>query len=343
MVDCFLRSFPRAHFRVFLIFSLVVMARAAPAQVCDDGLRCTIDDMCYEGDCVGMPVDCPDDGDACTRDRCSPSTGTCQYTPITCAGPCFTGECDPETGCVAFPNGTPCDDGKSCTVDDACLLGICHGTPVEDDTPCTDSFGACTVNDRCRHGTCVGELRQCPNSDGDLCTPEFCDFLGGGCIVLPRIQCEGPCEVGSCDAESGLCPTAPDDTSCDDGNLCTAADRCLAGKCVGAVADETPTPTATYTGKPSPTETVLPPTGTPPRATSTPLAPTGTPPPTTTSAPSTPTATVSEAPPTATLTRAPSSSSDSCAITPRPRPPSWQLALFLAFPLLPALRRLAAR
>jgi hypothetical protein len=311
----------------------------ATAQVCDDRLRCTVDDTCSDGECVGTPVECPDDDDACTRDYCSPSTGTCEHPPVDCAGPCFTGECDPATGCIRRPDESPCDDGKTCTAADTCLLGICHGKPVEDGTPCTDSFGPCTVNDRCQHGTCIGELRQCPNSDGDLCTSEFCDFLSGTCITLPPLECDRPCEIGACDPETGTCPNTEDGSSCDDGKTCTANERCAGGECVGVPTDldATPTPTSTESRSPTvspsrtttaqlPTSTREPATATPPRATPT-------------EGQSRPTGTATNSP---AATVPPALSSDGCTVDSDPGSHPWAAAWLLALPasLLLGRRRL---
>src|SRR5690348_975742 len=56
--------------------------------------------------------------------------------PTDCGGlkvePCQRAECDSHTGrCVvhAAPEGTACDDGKVCTVGDACHAGACTGAP----------------------------------------------------------------------------------------------------------------------------------------------------------------------------------------------------------------------
>ncbi|MCC6624989.1 MAG: hypothetical protein IT385_27325 [Deltaproteobacteria bacterium] len=45
---------------------------------CDDGDRCTRDDRCAAGRCVGAASTC-DDSDPCTVDACDPATGACSY------------------------------------------------------------------------------------------------------------------------------------------------------------------------------------------------------------------------------------------------------------------------
>ncbi|NOZ00284.1 MAG: hypothetical protein GXP54_00145 [Deltaproteobacteria bacterium] len=51
-------------------------------------------------------TDC-DDGNPCTIDQCSPTTGACQYSTA--------------------PDGTACDDGFDYTTDDMCSVGVCKG------------------------------------------------------------------------------------------------------------------------------------------------------------------------------------------------------------------------
>jgi cysteine-rich repeat protein len=72
---------------------------------CSDGDACTVGDHCVSGACTsGSPKDCGD-GDVCTDDGCTPSTGACTHT---------------------F-NTDPCDDGDPCTSPDTCYLGSCSG------------------------------------------------------------------------------------------------------------------------------------------------------------------------------------------------------------------------
>ena len=66
---------------------------------CDDGLFCTVDDTCVDGECVGTARDC-DDGNFCTG----------------------TESCD-EAGEECVSSGDPCEEGEECSeVKDACLL-----------------------------------------------------------------------------------------------------------------------------------------------------------------------------------------------------------------------------
>ncbi|MCK6551429.1 hypothetical protein L6R52_36675, partial [Myxococcota bacterium] len=126
---------------------------------------------------------------------------------------CTTDACDPTNreadlrGCVTAP---------TCAVGDLCLQALCNPMdgscsiiPVPDGDPCTDG-SACTVYDHCIAGSCTpGQPAECTALDG--------------------------CHEASCDPAVGCVNTAlPDGTTCDDADLCTTSDLCLAGTCVGA-------------------------------------------------------------------------------------------------------------
>jgi hypothetical protein len=59
------------------------------------------------------------------------------YTPVVCKNdnPCETAICDPKSGCKYTPvaDGTTCEDGDRCTVNDSCRNGKCKGTRVNCD------------------------------------------------------------------------------------------------------------------------------------------------------------------------------------------------------------------
>lgn len=131
---------------------------------CNDGNACTTPDTCQGGQCTGTQVNC-DDNNPCTTDTCDPVAG-CQNTPVangtacsdnnvctandTCQGGVCTGTpvncddnnqctndtCDPVNGCMHqnVPNGTLCNDNKTCTSPDTCQNGVCQGSPVTGDT-----------------------------------------------------------------------------------------------------------------------------------------------------------------------------------------------------------------
>lgn len=81
---------------------------ASDGSPCDDGLRCTVGEVCRNQACgEGRAVDC-----------------------AVLAGPCAHAECDEDLGCVAspLPQGAPCDDDDPLTANDQCTdEGVCAG------------------------------------------------------------------------------------------------------------------------------------------------------------------------------------------------------------------------
>jgi len=220
----------------------------APADgaSCDDGNPCTSGDSCTNAQCIGAtPTSC-DDGNACTLEVCDSVKG-CLYgdlsgtacddgNPCTVADSCKSGAC---TG------GVPklCTDGESCTVDTCeTSSGKCVFAAVLDGTKCEDG-NACTLNDACQTGKCVGGLpRSC--TDGNPCTTDNCDPATGLCfndVITEPWGCDdaNPCtEDDVC--TKGTCGGTP--KKCDDGNACTA-DVCStgSGQCLyKPLADGTP-------------------------------------------------------------------------------------------------------
>lgn len=130
-----------------------------------------------------------------------------------------------------------CDDGNPCTVDvcqnpstggtcthtlvtcepstDSCLAnqcnpakGLCEPVMQPNGTACEDGL-YCTEDDYCQAGVCVGG------------TPRSCTALDTDCVV------------GSCNEDLRQCiPVAAEEgTPCDDGQMCTGGDQCVAGIC----------------------------------------------------------------------------------------------------------------
>jgi hypothetical protein len=189
---------------------------------CDDRDRCTLDDVCQLGECIGTPMDCDDFQDECNL------------------GVCSNGECSSQ----AKDDGTPClVETSECRVG-ACASGECQGTDKPDGTPCNDGDW-CTNPDTCTAGVCQGSARDC--SDGLDCTADSCDpdrftcdhtAVAGTCFIDNACHADGdpnpgnPCQ--ECQgALSGDNWTDDDTNACDDGNACTTPDFCLDGVCNG--------------------------------------------------------------------------------------------------------------
>ncbi len=176
----------------------------ANTSPCDDGLLCTLNDVCGGGACHGAADTC-DDSDPCTHDSC-----------------------DASLGCQNVQHHDACDDGDACTQYDSCNSFFkCKGVPMAcwDGLPCT--------TDACIGGTCVFKDVNC--ADGDPCTTDLCDAVAGGCYSTPKSCLDtNACTTDSCDAKSGECMHVPlDGTPCADPSWCTKADTCVAGMCVG--------------------------------------------------------------------------------------------------------------
>ena len=131
---------------------------------CNDGSACTLVDTCQSGVCAaGSPVVCSPLDPCHTAGVCNPANGSCSNPAAvdgtvcsdgdacsqtdsclsgTCSGANFVvctasdgchdvGTCAPATGVCSNPpslDGTICDDGSSCTTDDACASGVCSGS-----------------------------------------------------------------------------------------------------------------------------------------------------------------------------------------------------------------------
>jgi len=180
----------------------------ADGDGCDDGNKCTEDDACAAGKCVGKALVCNDDN-PCTKDACQPGAG-CIYIPI------------------STPN-TKCNDNDACTQNDVCdPTGKCSGTPLDckDNNPCT--------NDSCdaTKGGCVHDEFVGPCDDGNKCTES--DTCVDGKCTGQSVNCDdkNSCTTDACDTKLGcLNKPAPGGTKCDDGLSCTTGDYCDSGKC----------------------------------------------------------------------------------------------------------------
>ena len=203
--------------------------------LCDDGQLCT-DDSCNTatGKCVFAPTTKPcNDGSKCTaNDLCT--SGSCVGTPVGCndGNPCTTESCDPTLGCVyvAANNGQACSDGNACTSGDVCSNGGCKGVGItcNDGNPCTSD--ACNPASGCKFTATTGGC-----NDGNPCTVgDSCQT--GKCVSGAQALCtdSNPCTDDVCNAGNGQCTFTNDNTNtCSDGNACTTGDTCAASQCVG--------------------------------------------------------------------------------------------------------------
>lgn len=127
--------------------------------------------------------------------------------------------------------------GAVCSTSDECLSGMCvDGVCCDsacdggDCDACSVLFGA-SINGVCEL------LSNTPCDDGDYCTTQD-TCQAGICTEGEPVVCHAsdPCRLpGICDSATGLCtnPAVPNRTPCDDNNVCTQTDVCIAGECMG--------------------------------------------------------------------------------------------------------------
>jgi hypothetical protein len=195
---------------------------------CNDFDACTQTDTCQNGRCVGS------NRIICTAlDQCH-DVGTCDPATGLCSNP-------------AKPNGTACDDGDQCTVNDTCQGGFCTpGAPrnCDDGNPCTvdtcDPATGC-VHANAPNNTPCGANQICcePPSGTSVCvssnTTTNCGTCGTVCTtnvanahpVCSLGTCRFECDAGFKECAGACIPTTGCCTNldCDDGNPCTT-DTC---------------------------------------------------------------------------------------------------------------------
>jgi hypothetical protein len=155
---------------------------------------CTGDYLyCQSGGCMnlsGVTNTCADlDGDPCTEPVCNETDDVCEAEQVVGDGTdCSNGEpCDGLEGCldgdcVTVPGSIPCETGQYCTeqectvVDEIVTCGA--STPIGDGLSCVGSNVACLGDANCLAGACIPDQTR-PCSDGDICTQEVCNVVGG--------------------------------------------------------------------------------------------------------------------------------------------------------------------
>ncbi len=239
---------------------------------CDDGLACTVGELCLEGVCPFGEEKVCDDENVCTSDSCDPDSGDCVFSSNTLA--CEKDVCTVNSQCAdgSCQGGEPkvCDDGDPCTWeyctpsnpdgcyselvdcsedDDACVKGKCFGNgDCEAETLVECSSKPChTVACDGESGDCVYtkfalEDQKVTCNDDNSCTTDYCDDSGTcqndlvpDCMNL----CEGktcedtnPCTTDLCDSDTGECIFGANSEPCDDGDPCTFGDVCADKVCL---------------------------------------------------------------------------------------------------------------
>jgi hypothetical protein len=212
---------------------------------CDDDNRLTDPDTCWDGCCMGTPIQCQpngettdcDDHNDCTMDHCS--DGACMHFGLedgricndhdacTTASSCWGGRCVGTANLECPWNGNPCISKFRCDHDVGCvpvyqLFGTsCDNEPGE---PCP-STGLCDGSGHCTH--IPVQVGICGNSDA--CFSRFCDAQTGLCGATSLVDCDdhNPCTSDRCDPLMQMCiHEVRHNETCSDGNACTVGDRC---------------------------------------------------------------------------------------------------------------------
>jgi hypothetical protein len=161
----------------------------------DDGEQCDLGSnngkLCCGTDCRWLSGGSPCVPNAPGYDACHRGT---------CVGAAHV--CDP-----TVPPINPCDGVgcKDCAVEGPLTNNYsCSGANRPNDTICEGDGNKCTV-ERCQEGVCLGP--SCPKC------PEP----------------ENPCQVATCNANTGACGTNNLQGPCNDGNPCTVNEQCRSG------------------------------------------------------------------------------------------------------------------
>ena len=194
------------------------MRNKADGTVCEDGLFCTVGDVCTEGVCGGEPRACA--GNQCNIGICDEVSDACVFDPL--------------------PLSTSCEaDGDLCTIDHCDGAGACVNLDkvtcpgpgiCEDSNTCNPLTGSCEI-DYSDNGTVCNNGVFC---DGG----EACNGAGSCINTGPPVDCSGfgdQCNVGVCNEERDICEASPLplSTVCDDGLFCDGEDHCDgSGACV---------------------------------------------------------------------------------------------------------------
>lgn len=265
-------------------------------RACDDGLFCTVEDVCQGAVCKGVDRVC-DDGIACNGvATCDEKTRSCKDGVNRCAGqicdlvsdrcvpsctgcsiagqcvpsgrespdnPCLV--CAPSVSASAYspaPNGTSCDDGLYCSTESRCQAGSCVATAQR----------TCAANERCDETTAACVCAGCK--------------IGANCVASGAVNPSNPCQIckpsasavsysvnagancGSAATECSAQDTCSASGSCQPNHLADGA-PCSGGECVSGACQALVNPFDCVVPSPPPAElpaSVFSASGSPPAA-----------------------------------------------------------------------------
>jgi cysteine-rich repeat protein len=225
-----------------------------------------------EGNCLegcqlgcGREEECPDDENICNGDEfCAMDAGVCDRTEAPADGfdcgvsprqICLGGSCQESRCGDSFPDRyaeqpEECDDGND-EIGDGCdndCTFSCHGNDECDDHAICNGIETCDTSGShtCLAGANEAYGTRCED-DGLDCTGSECDgsgvcyhpinceccLIGGQCYGPGATEPGNPCRVCDPDTLQTDWTTLPDDSPCEDGNLCTE-NHCISGTCASA-------------------------------------------------------------------------------------------------------------
>jgi cysteine-rich repeat protein len=155
-------------------------------DACNDGLNCTVTDLCDgAGSCVGSGNAC-DDGLACTADGCAegPSGPTCDNHVLAdqclIEGACYTsGAANPANSCQVCSSAASATSWTSVADRTMCSGGICCGGQCR-------AGGTCCTSAECS-GRCSGTAAACTGLVGitTCLAQDGCNWIGAACYGSP--------------------------------------------------------------------------------------------------------------------------------------------------------------
>lgn len=154
----------------------------------------------------------PDASESCLGVDCSHLDGECVL------GVCREGTCFAD----ARATGTSCDDGLTCTENDACnSQGVCEGITRACDDGLTCTMDSCDEEAGCQHETSAGSC-----------------VIDGTCFDDEALNPENDCQFCASEVDNTTWTNRSLGSSCDDGLFCTDVDQCDGeGVCDGTERD----------------------------------------------------------------------------------------------------------
>jgi hypothetical protein len=141
---------------------------------------------------------------------------------------------------VSDEDGTSCEDGEFCTVNDSCLNGACAAGPANDcamqpaecqEVVCNEDSDSCSFEATANGTACTSDDLCVSNA---TCSAGVCS--GGDMVDCFFAPVPNECHVAVCNPQNGMCEPIPgnDGQGCTDQmDLCTENKICSGGVCGG--------------------------------------------------------------------------------------------------------------